>query len=420
VTIRVLCIGSELLAGHTINTNLAEAGQILGAEGYVLEGCQTVADDAAAIAAAVSATPATTAVLLVIGGLGPTSDDLTRDVVADVLNMPLQLDAGVLAQIRAFLASRSFTVPEEALRRQAMVPQGAEVMLNAVGTAPGLWCNAASGTAIALLPGPPHEFRTMLREQVLPRLRRRLPPQRRCLTLCLCGIGESVAAARVEELLHDYKRIIPAYCANQSRVDIRLTTTWENSAELTAAAKRLRDEFKAAMLPAETASLPAAVAQALQQQHWTMATAESCTGGGIAAAMTAVAGSSSIFRGAFVTYANEWKQQFLQVPGALLAAHGAVSPEVAQAMVLGLCRHTDADCGIAVTGIAGPGGGTEEKPVGLVYIATVTPTTPVQVQQHWFPGDRQSVRVRTVTTALNQLRLQIIADSAGCTEHGNA
>lgn len=406
--IHVVCTGTELLIGQTLNTNLLFLGDKLNAAGYSIAQERCVPDAGREIAAAVAAELQAAQVVITIGGLGPTSDDLTRDAVAAHLGVKLHFDHAVYEAIVAYLAGRAVKVPDQALRVQAMVPDGATVLPNRNGTAPGLWCPAPAGKVVVMLPGPPRELQPMFMESVLPRIQVLGPAEVVRRAFHLCGIPESAAADKVEAALQSFPGIEPAYCAQPYQVTVRLSAKPADQNRLNTVWQQLVTAFGPAVLPEGSGGLAAAVGALLKARHWSLATAESCTGGGIAAAITDVAGSSDYFLGGLVTYANAWKQQLLEVRETTLAAHGAVSAESAGEMLAGLFRRDAVDAGIAVTGVAGPGGGTPEKPVGLVYIATGLRTGKPQIERFQFPGNRETVRLRTVTVALNQLRLQLL------------
>ncbi len=405
-TVHILCIGNEILRGHTLNSNLAFIGRQLDAIGIEAARELCVPDTPDVIRRAVQEELAHADVLVTIGGLGPTSDDVTRGAVAGALGVAQHLDESVRAAIDAFLKRRGVCVPEAAVRTQAMVPEGADVLLNRNGTAPGLWCEH-QGRVVIMLPGPPREFCPMVLDAVMPRLRARLRVRHIARDLCICGIGESTAAARLEAALDASANVRLAYCAQPGKLDVRLSAAPEHASELEQAVAAARAELGAHALPESCNSPAAAVAALLSERGWTLAAAESCTGGGIAAAVTDIAGASEVFAGAAVTYSNDWKTGLLGVRERTLADYGAVSEQTAAEMLDGLIERYAVEAGIVVTGIAGPSGGTPEKPVGLVFIGTAAKERR-SVRRYVFPGNREAVRQRTVAAALNQLRLQLL------------
>ncbi len=412
--IELISTGTELLIGHTLNTNQQFIGQALDAAGYAVARETCVADAGAGIARAVREALAAGADLVITtGGLGPTSDDLTRDAVARELGSGLHFDEELHAGILRYLGERARKLPCDSLRNQAVVPDCAVALPNRNGTAPGLWCAVPGGKWVVMLPGPPRELQPMFMESVLPRIREMAQPDVRRRSVTLCGIAESAVAERIESLLavHELADIVqPAYCARLFQVDVRLSTAADQVEALDAAIVAVRREFGPAVLPDEAPGLAAAVSILLRKNKMWLATAESCTGGWIAKSITDLPGASAFFCGSLVTYSNAWKGNLLDVSDEILEKHGAVSAECAAAMVGALFCRYEADAGIAVTGIAGPEGGSEAKPVGLVYIATGI-RRQLRVERHVFPGDRESVRQRAVIAALDQLRLQLMGVS---------
>jgi nicotinamide-nucleotide amidase len=403
----VICVGDEILRGHTLNTNLAFIGDTLAREGYSITRECTIPDEENIIAATLTESLNSADLVITTGGLGPTTDDITRTVAAGVLERPLQFDPDILAGINAFLRSRNVSVPADALRRQAMVPTGTDTLTNANGTAPGLWCQLDK-RALLMLPGPPRELEPMFRTHALPRIRQAWPAHLATRTCEVCGLAESVVAERVEPVLEAFPEVRPAYCARPGQLTLTLTAHTSQREELERAFAEVHPPLGTHVLPADCKTVGAAVGKLLMARSWNLATAESCTGGAIAKAITDVPGASAFFCGSFVTYANAWKEACLGVRPKTLAAHGAVSRETAEEMLDGLLARDGVDAGIVVTGIAGPTGGTPDKPVGLVFVGTGFRTVR-RVERCVFPGNRESVRLRTVAVALNQLRQSLLA-----------
>ena len=411
MNIHLISTGTELLIGHTLNTNQQFIGQALDAAGYVITRETCVPDTGAEIATAVRAALAAGAELvLTTGGLGPTSDDCTRDAIASELGSALHFDEEIHAAMVRYLGERACKLPTEALRSQAMIPDCAVALPNRNGTAPGLWCGVPGGKWVVMLPGPPRELQPMFMDSVLPRIQELAKPEVRRRSVTICGIAESAAAERVESLLavHELADLVqPAYCARLFQVDVRLSAAADQVEALDAAIVAVRREFGAAVLPDDAPSLAESIGKILQKNKMWLATAESCTGGWVAKSLTDLPGASAFFCGGLVTYSNAWKGNLLDVSEALLEQYGAVSAECANAMVDALFCRYEADAGIAVTGIAGPDGGNDAKPVGLVYIATGV-RRQTRIEKYVFPGDRETVRQRAVIAALNQLRLQLL------------
>lgn len=410
-TIEVICTGNELLLGDTLNTNLSWLGQEVADWGARLVRETCVPDDRAALDEVLRASLKRADLTVVIGGLGPTQDDLTRPVAAAVLGCSLAPSPTVAAAIRAFLAGRRLDVPEAAVAAQSEVLVGTDILANRNGTAPGFWC-VTGDRVLALLPGPPPEFQTMVREQVWPRVQPLLEPQFIRAEIQVAGIPESRVAATVEAV--DLKGLAVGYCAKPERITVRLEARPDEAAVLAGVATEVRRALVPYALPAAADTLAAAVGRLLVEQGLTVGTAESCTGGGIAAALTDVPGCSAYFMGAVVSYANRWKEAFLGVPSTTLDQFGAVSEETVLAMLDGLLDHYEVDCGIAVSGVAGPGGGTADKPVGMVVVGTAVGSERL-IRVFQFRGDRAEVRRRTVFAALGQLRMTLLSRTVDLT-----
>jgi len=412
VKIDVVTVGTELVLGLTVDTNAAELGRALAATGVEVVRHVAVADRAEAIAAVVSDALARTGAVIVTGGLGPTRDDITKRVVADIFGKPLVLDPGVLQSLEARF--RRFGRPMPAMNRsQAEIPAGASVLPNPRGTAPGLWIEDTGRLAV-LLPGVPAEMRGLLHEEVLPRLARRVgaagaAPVIGSRTVRTTGVPESALAERFAGIEERLAPLTLAYLPGAAGVDLRVTA-WALGAD--EAAHRL-DEAVAALHAVagsdaygeDDADLAAVVLDLARARRISLAVAESCTGGEIAQRLTAVPGASDTFLGGVVAYDNRLKTDLLDVPGALLTTPGAVSEECVRAMVEGARRRLAAGAAVAVTGIAGPGGGSDEKPVGTVWLAASCgdPAT-VRTARRLLPGDRGEIRARATQAALDLLR----------------
>jgi nicotinamide-nucleotide amidase len=343
-----------------------------------------------------------TRLVLVCGGLGPTRDDRTREAIAELLGAPLAFDAGVWDELVARWQRIGRTIAESN-RAQAMVPAGGTVLPNRWGSAPGLWIEHPRGTVV-LLPGVPMEFQNLLEHEVLPRLLVRGGPLRTVSrTLRTTGIPESRLGELVGPLEASLDPVTVAYLPEQAGVDLRLTA-WQLDEEAAAAAldrteAALRGVMSRWIYATGTTDLADALLAALRARGLTLATAESCTGGMVGARVTAIAGSSDVYVGGVVSYADEAKATLLGVDVATLANHGAVSEPVAREMARGAAQRFDADATIAVTGIAGPDGGTPEKPVGTVWFAWALLGV-VHTERLAFPGDRAQVRERATQAAL--------------------
>jgi len=410
--IELVNTGNELLLGDTVNTNAAWIGQRIAALGLMVAR-QTIVPDGAIIQDAIAEAAARSDVVLVSGGLGPTSDDLTRESTAALLGLPLVQDAEVTAQLEAFFAKRNRKLVASNLR-QAMVPVGAVVLDNPWGTAPGLYFPAALSTArgwaahIFLLPGPPRELKPMVEGHVEPRLRALLPDgaSRSVLYLKITGIGESDIVERVQNQLEALPGLELGYCIGKGDVDVRLAG---QPAAVAAGATIVRQYLGDFIVSEDRRVIEEVIVQTLAARGERGATAESCTGGALASRLTDVSGASAVFGLGFITYANEAKEKHLGVAADLIAMHGAVSQEVAQAMAEGCLRISGAHHALAVTGIAGPTGGSDEKPVGTVFVALASIGQATQVQRFFYPGARDRFKLLTTQAALEMLRRRLVA-----------
>ena len=405
----VINTGSELLLGLVANTHLAYlAGELVPCGITVArqacgpDGPPTTAAPARALDRADAA--------FTTGGLGPTTDDITREAAAELLGLPLEPDETILSGIRERFARRGLPMADR-VARQAMVPAGAEVMPNPNGTAPGLYFPPTvlvdrRARHLFLLPGPPRELRPMTQDYVLPKLRAILPPssQRERRIYRLTGIGESQVEERIGKQIEERGDVEVGYCARPSEVDFRLIGPADVLAKVEAGIRAAVGEW----IYSHGDPLEAAVVGLLREKSLTLAAAESCTGGGLADRVTDVPGASDVFLAGYVTYANEAKENALGVPADLLATHGAVSEPVAAAMAEGARRVSGARLALSTTGIAGPGGGTESKPVGTVYIGLASAGHPTVVRRCYFPLDRATFKHMTTSAALDLLRRQIL------------
>lgn len=402
MNIELITIGTELLLGFTIDTNGAELARTLGAIGVRVVRRTSVGDEPGAIREAIEQSLARTGAVITTGGLGPTRDDITKTVVAELLGRPLEWSDDVWEQVLERYA-RLGRAPVESNRTQAMVPRDAVVLPNRWGTAPGLWIDDASGLVI-MLPGVPREMRRLLEHELVPRLLPRgAGTAVRSATVRTTGVPESTLAERVGEIERSIAPLTLAYLPGVDGVDLRLTAWDMNPAEaasrLEEAAGRLRTIAGDASYGGDDADLAAVVLDAARARGRTIAVGESCTGGLVGARLTAVPGSSDVFVGGLICYADAAKTDLAGVPADLVSRHGAVSEEVARALAAGARERLGADAAVAVTGIAGPGGGTPDKPVGTVWFATAVGHD-VAARRVMFGGERDEVRARAAQTAL--------------------
>lgn len=402
LSLEIVAVGTELLLGETVDTNAAHAGRMLAAQGITVTRRATVADRHEEIAAAVGTALSRSGTVIVTGGLGPTRDDLTRDAVATLLERPLEFRDDVWQELVARWQRIGRTI-SASNRSQAMVPVGGTVLPNRWGSAPGLWLETAGGLVI-LLPGVPLEFRNLLEHEVLPRLTARHGTRRTVSRMLrTTAIPESRLGELLGPLEESLRPVTLAYLPDQGGVDLRLTAWQLDPAGADAALDRaeavVRDAAGRWIYAAGDADLADVVLAELRARGLTLATAESCTGGLLGGRITAIPGSSDVYHGGIVSYADEAKVALLGVDPSTLAAHGAVSEAVVREMAAGALQRLDADAAMAVTGIAGPDGGTEDKPVGTVWLGWALPGRQ-EAARIGLAGDRGQVRERAVQAAL--------------------
>jgi nicotinamide-nucleotide amidase len=422
--VEVINTGTELLLGQVMNSHLAFFGQELFPLGLRIARQVTV-PDGEAIREALKEALARADIVLVTGGLGPTTDDLTREIATELLGLELSENVDVLQAITERFARRGIEMTER-VKRQAQVPHGATVIPNHHGTAPGLYLRETRDSVlrkrigatrwkkseihremlhIFLLPGPPRELRPMFTEDVVPILKTLVPESAafECRNYRVIGLGESNVEALIGDDLLAMDGIELGYCAQPGQVDVRCIGV---RAMLERAERIILEKLGAHVIAGrdEIRSLEQVIVENLTRLGKMLATAESCTGGFVANRITNVPGASAVFVAGFVTYANEAKTAVLGVDSALISAHGAVSREVAAAMAEGALRAAGADFALSTTGIAGPGGGTEGKPVGTVFIALAARDGETKVEHHRFPTDRETFKWLVSQTALDLLR----------------
>jgi nicotinamide-nucleotide amidase len=437
VNIELLNTGSELMLGRVLNTHQQWLCRRLADLGYIVTRQAAVPDTAPDIQSAVREALSRADLIVTTGGLGPTSDDLTRDLITQLLGKKLRLDDAVLDPIKRRFAARNLPMPKNN-EVQALVPEGALVLANPNGTAPGLAMKVGSGgwglasgkpqtrerlspdpkrqTSAAkwlvMLPGPPRELRPMFDNLVVPLLRREFPLDAPfvCRTLRTSGIAESLVQEKIATPL---SALVAAgleigYCARPGQVDVRLSARGVNEGKIVRAAEAVVQRILGAQIYGfDDEEMESVVVRLLAGRKKTLALAESCTGGCIANRVTNVPGASAVFPGGFVTYSNDVKEKFLGVRAETLAAHGAVSEAVACEMAEGARQQTGADFALAVTGIAGPDGGTKEKPVGTVFIGLAGAFGTV-VERKMNPFERGTFKEVTAWQALEMLRVRLV------------
>lgn len=408
----IVSVGTELLLGQIVDTNAAYLARVLSELGISMYRRTTVGDNRERLLAALQEALTSADVVFTIGGLGPTMDDITRDVLAEAMGDTLVQDEQIAQQLRRFFAQRGMPILESNLR-QALVPRSGRAIPNPHGTAPGLLFEGKDGKIAIALPGPPNEFIPMVNEQVMPHLRARTGGKGviRSRILRVIGIGESFVEDKLKDLMQSSYPTVAPY-AKVGEVHLRITAFAETAEAadqvIAERATQIRERLGHVVYGEGEDTLELAVVRLLQQRGETAATGESCTGGLLAGRITDVPGSSKVFLGGVVAYSNAAKTVFLGVPAELIERVGAVSEEVAQALAEGARDRFGATYGIGITGIAGPEGGTPEKPVGLVYIALSQENYKTTVERCEFIGSRGIIRQRATQTALNSLRLRLL------------
>jgi nicotinamide-nucleotide amidase len=418
--IEIVTIGDELLLGFTIDTNAAYLARRLAALGVEVVRRATVGDTPDAIAAAVGEALDRTGAVITTGGLGPTSDDLTKPTVAALFGRGMRLDEAHLAWMRERWRTLFRREMPASNVQQAMIPEGAHILRNNHGSAPGILLEDERGRWVAMLPGVPREMRGMTDDAIVPMLTERLASGGgadlvvRSRTLRTTGIGESALADRIATL-DGVGGLDLAYLPGPDGVDLRLTARAiplaEADARLTAAAERLRALLGEVIYGEDGADLADVVLTLCRARRFSVAVGESCTGGLLGARLTSIAGSSDVVLGGVIAYANAVKATLLDVDVAVIEREGAVSEPVARALAAGARARTGAALGIGITGIAGPGGGTPEKPVGTVWIA-VDAEGRAEARRLGLVGDRAEIRHRATQAALDLVRRTLTSSAS--------
>lgn len=411
MVVELISVGTELLLGNIVNTNtqfLAEKCALLGLTMYHQV---TVGDNHDRLAEVIRTALKRSDVIILTGGLGPTEDDLTKEVCAEVMGFPLVEDTHTHERIEEYFRNNIYKVIPDNNWKQAIIPEGCMVLDNDNGTAPGLILEKYGKSAI-LLPGPPNELYPLFMNQVFPYLQKLQPEVIRSQMVKICGVGESQVEDKLLDLIDKQKNPTIATYAKTGEVHIRVTAkaaTEEEARKLVKpVVKEIKNRFGDYVYSTkEEETLEQAVVKLLKKYDLTMTTAESCTGGLLAGRIINVPGASEVYNEGFITYSNKAKRKYLDVSKSTLKKYGAVSEQTAREMATGGVFATDSDACVAVTGLAGPDGGSEEKPVGLVYIATYMKDK-VNVQRYQFKGNRAKIREQAVVKGLDLLRRSIL------------
>ncbi|MGA2091828.1 MAG: competence/damage-inducible protein A [Sedimentisphaerales bacterium] len=405
----IVSIGNELLNGHTTDTNATYICRQLLSIGVPVVSVYAVGDDISKIAEALKRAAADGDIVIATGGLGPTDDDLTRQAFAELLSAKLCLDEKLLDGIRGFFEKRNLPMPERN-KIQACIPDGAEAIENPSGTAPGILAKMKGRTLFAL-PGVPAEMKAMVENSVLPYLRKQGSSEWTVIKKVKCfGAGESAIAEKLGDLMRRGRNPLINCTVDTGVISLHVIATAKDKQQAEVMAqresKRLRTILGELVYGEDEQTMAEVVGRELAGQRKTLATAESCTGGLVAKLITDIPGSSDYFTQGWVTYSNKAKVEQLGVSQKLIDKYGAVSEQVAAAMAMAAKRIAGSDFAIAITGIAGPGGGIERKPVGLVYIG-VSSDNDCQTERLMLSGSREMIRMRAAVSALNMLRLKL-------------
>lgn len=407
----LVSVGTEILLGNIVNTNAAYLSEMCAQLGLSVYYQTVVGDNKERMTETFQTALGRSDVVIITGGLGPTKDDLTKETAAKVLGMKLVEDAHTRQRIEKYLDDYVKSHPGNTVTennwKQALVPEGAKVLDNNNGTAPGLILEK-DGKTVVLLPGPPGELKPLFEEKVYPYLKKEQPEVIYSQMVKICGIGESIVETKIADLIEKQNNPTIAPYAKTGEVHLRITARAKDKAEAKKLIKPVTRELKVRFgkniyTTDEKKTLEEAVVELLAAKNMTVTTAESCTGGAIAARIVNVPGASDVFKQGLVTYSNKAKRKYLMVKKSTLKSEGAVSEKTAREMAKGGCFMTKSDACIAVTGIAGPGGGTDRKPVGLVYISCCVGGH-VEVRECRFNGNRSQVREQSVVSALTLLR----------------
>ena len=414
VNAEIIAVGSELLTPFRQDTNSLYLTEKLNQLGVAVVVKTVVGDNQERLVGVAKQALFRSDIVIFMGGLGPTEDDLTREAVAEAVGLKLERDPEVLARIEQRFASRGYKMTPNN-DKQADVISGAFVLPNRNGTAPGQWLSGkyeGRERLVILLPGPPFELKALFDEQCFERLRAKVPIAHIATrVLKVAMLGESAVDARIAPIYREYPNVDTTILAGAGDIQLNLTSRADSleaaQVRVDELAGKIEDELEEAVYSSRGESLEQIVGYYLQMRGSTLAVAESCTGGLLGERITSISGSSRYFLGGAVVYSNELKTEFAGVPAGMIARHGAVSREVSAAMAEGIRRRSKATLGVAITGVAGPTGGTEEKPVGLVYHALASESG-TDVVERKFPGDRKRIRWFAAQQALDMVRRKLI------------
>ena len=409
----IICVGTEILMGNIVNTNAAYIAKGLAGLGVSCFYQSVVGDNDGRLMEVFREASGRADIVILSGGLGPTEDDLTKETVAKVMGKTLTEDEKAWKQIKTFFEKRGIKYTDNN-RKQALVPEGAKVLYNKNGTAPGIITEGEQVTAI-LLPGPPGELIPMWDDQVVPYLKERSDTAFYSEMVKLCGVGESLAETGLKDLIDAQANPTIATYAKVGEVDVRVTASARSEKDahklVKPVVKEIKKRFGSRVFTTdENVTLEAAVIQLLTESGLTLSLAESLTGGMVTSRLINVPGASGVIKTGFVTYSNKSKRKYLGVKRSTLDKYGAVSEQCAKEMVRGCVAATRSDTAIALTGIAGPDGGTDEKPVGLTYIGIYV-LGKIKVKKFVFSGEREKIRESATAAAITLLRQNLLKNN---------
>ncbi len=401
----IIAVGTELLLGQIVNTNAAFISKHLASLGIDVYRQSVVGDNKERLTVAAKEAFSRADLVIFTGGLGPTSDDITRETISKLFGLELEIKESLMVNLKSYFEKKHAIMPKSNIK-QAMVPKGAKILKNKFGTAPGLIIEKGEKIAV-LLPGPPRETEPMFLSELYPYLEKKTNEKIYSKVLKFFGIGESALEIEISDIINSGGEVTVAPYIGKGDVTLRLTVKEKDENRAMEKIKPIADEIIKRLSEyfygEDGDTLAGAVCSLLKEKNMKIATVESCTGGAIGKAITSVAGASECFGYGFVTYANEAKKNIVGVKRETLEKYGAVSAETAQEMAKGALEKSNADIAISVTGLAGPGGGTAQKPVGLVYIG-IAANGAVAAYKNVFSGTREDIRTRAENTALNIAR----------------
>ncbi len=413
MVVELISVGTELLLGNIVNTNAQYLSEQCASLGLSLYFQTVVGDNKERLESTIELAISRSDIVILTGGLGPTNDDITKESVANVCGLPLIMDEATKKDIEEYFKNSIYKEIPESNWKQAMIPEGAITLKNDNGTAPGLIVKKGKKTII-LLPGPPNELYPMFQEKVIPYLTQSQPQVITSTTVKICGIGESQVEDRIKNLIESQENPTIAPYAKTGEVHLRITAKAVDEKEgkklIRPVVQKLKRKFGNFIYTTKEETLEEVVVNLLKKENLTLSTAESCTGGMLGSRIVNVSGASDVYKVGYITYSNKAKRKYLDVKKETLKKYGAVSKETAREMAKGGAFKSGTDICVGITGIAGPNGATEEKPVGLVYISCFY-NNHTYVNKYVFKGNREKIRQQAVTKALDTIRRCVLNET---------